>query len=130
MFADYATTRNNKRRNRELFNEALEIENQIDDINAQLENKGVLSVNEIKKLNTEKINLLNKQSDLLEKNTIERAISMNEYKRLTPSEREILLDIESQLSAIRVRNSNLSGLITDPAEKRKAFNQLKMNMNY
>ena len=125
VFADYATTRNNKRRNRELFNEALEIENQIDDINAQLENKGVLSVNEIKKLNTEKINLLNKQSDLLEKNTIERAISMNEYKRLTPSEREILLDIESQLSAIRVRNSNLSGLITDPAEKRKAFNQLK-----
>ena len=125
VFADYATTRNNKRQNKKLFNEALEIENQIDDINAQLENKGVLSVNEIKKLNTEKINLLNKQSDLLERNTIDRAISMNEYKKLTPSEREILLDIESQLSAIRVRNSNLSGLITDPAEKRKAFNQLK-----
>ena len=125
VFADYATTRNNKRQSRELFNEALEIESQIDDINAKLETKGVLSLNEIKRLKNEKTNLLNKQSDLLEKNTINRAISMNQYKKLTPSEREILLDIESKLSSIRVRNSNLASLIADPAEKRKALQQLK-----
>ena len=128
VFADYSTTREDKKKSREILYKALDAQEKIEIIGKKLEADEIglekLSKRQRSKLEKEREDLIVKQVGYVEENTINRLIHMNQYRDLSEFQRNNLLDIEAELSRIRNKSHELGGQNLDSKEKRIAQNDL------